>query len=64
MVKYKRRRRPISRFILPVAIGALGACAIVFVLIAERVITPGPVYYIALAIYFAIMLVVTALSVA
>lgn len=63
MPRNRSRRRQISRFALPATVGVLAACAVIFVLALEGVITPGPVYYTALVVYATIAVVGTARAV-
>ncbi len=58
-----RRRRQLSRVLLPVAVGLLAACALVFVLAIEGVPVPEPVLFTAFAIFVVIALTATAASV-
>lgn len=62
MPKDRRRRRRVARFALPAMLGLLAACAVVFVLTLEGVISPGPVYYTALVVYATIAVLATAAS--
>lgn len=59
-----RRRRRYVRFALPVAVGVLAACALVFVLAIEGVPVPEPVLFVAFALFFAIAVTAIAASVA
>ena len=59
-----RRRRQLSWILLPVAVGLLAACALVFVLAIEGVPVPEPVLFVAIAMFFAIAVSAIAASVA
>ena len=59
-----RRRRQLSRILLPVSVGLLAVCALVFVLAIEGVPVPEPVLFVAFALFFAIAVSAIAASVA
>lgn len=63
MPRNRSRRRQLSRILLPVALGLLAACTLVFILAIEGVPVPEPMLFVAIAMYFAIALSAFAASV-
>ena len=63
MPRNRSRRRQLSEILLPVEVGLLAACTLVFILANEGVPVPEPVLFVAIAMYFAIAVSAIAASV-